>query len=128
MAAIITQLFHLLMLTPFQVKLTAKLKRFIARPTFEDEMELHRVDCLGSNGLTDNYDFMKEKAEEFSKAPLIPERLLSGADLIALGWQPGKAMGAALTALQNAQLEGLVATREEALAWLQSQPLAGKPE
>ncbi|TDU66533.1 poly(A) polymerase [Prosthecobacter fusiformis] len=96
------------------------LKRMMARPTWEDEMALHRVDCLGSNGLLDNYEFMKEKAEEFSQAPLIPQTLINGRDLIDLGWQPGKVMGAALIAVQNAQLEGLVTTREEALAWIQA--------
>lgn len=96
------------------------LKRMMARPTWDDELALHRVDCLGSNGLLDNYEFMKAKREEFSQAPLIPERLLTGADLIALGWQPGKALGAVLLEVQNAQLEGVITTREEALAWVQA--------
>lgn len=96
------------------------LKRMMARPTWDDELALHRVDCLGSNGLLDNYEFMKAKREEFSKAPLIPERLLTGADLMALGWQPGKALGAVLLEVQNAQLEGVITTREEALAWVQA--------
>ncbi|MES2737675.1 MAG: CCA tRNA nucleotidyltransferase [Verrucomicrobiota bacterium] len=96
------------------------LKRMMARPTWDDELALHRVDCLGSNGLLDNYEFMKEKAEEFSQAPLIPQTLISGRDLIELGWQPGKEMGEALTAAQNAQLEGLIATKEEALEWVKT--------
>ena len=33
-------------------------KRCMARPTFADELELHRVDCLGSHGLLDNYEFL----------------------------------------------------------------------
>lgn len=94
------------------------LKRMMARPTWADELALHRVDCLGSNGLLDNYEFMKEKAEEFSQSPLIPQPLINGRDLMELGWQPGKAMGAALTAVQNAQLEGQISTREEALEWV----------
>jgi len=94
------------------------LKRMMARPTWPDELALHRVDCLGSNGLLDNYEFMQAKTAEFSQAPLIPERLLAGADLIALGWQPGKELGAILMEVQNAQLDGTVTTREEALAWV----------
>lgn len=94
------------------------LRRMMARPTFKDEMALHRVDCLGSNGLLDNYDFMQAKEEEFSQAPLIPERLVTGADLMALGWPAGRELGQVLTAVQNAQLEGIVNTREEALAWV----------
>ena len=97
------------------------LKRMMARPTWADELALHRVDCLGSNGLLDNYEFMQAKAEEFSQQPLIPQPLLNGRDLIALGWQPGKHLGAVLTEVQNAQLEGLISTREEALEWLAAQ-------
>ena len=96
------------------------LKRMMSRPTWADELALHRVDCLGSNGLLDNYEFMLAKAEEFSKAPLIPQPLLNGRDLIALGWQPGKALGEVLTKVQDAQLEGVISTREEALEWLRA--------
>ncbi|MCX6856733.1 MAG: CCA tRNA nucleotidyltransferase [Verrucomicrobia bacterium] len=94
------------------------LKRMMARPTWSDELALHRVDCLGSNGLLDNYEFMQAKAEEFSHEPLIPQPLLNGRDLMALGWQAGKELGIVLTEVQNAQLEGLIATKDEALAWL----------
>ncbi len=96
------------------------LKRIMARPTFEDEMQLHRVDCLGSNGLTDNYEFLRAKQVEFAAAPLIPERLLTGRDLMERGWEAGKRLGTVLNAVQNAQLEGVVNTREEALAWLEA--------
>ncbi|SKA98668.1 poly(A) polymerase [Prosthecobacter debontii] len=103
------------------------LKRMMARPTWEDELALHRVDCLGSNGLLDNYEFMKAKAEEFSQAPLIPPTLINGRDLIELGWQPGKQLGIVLTAVQNAQLEGLINTREEALEWVQNHHKNSQP-
>ncbi|MEX1044793.1 MAG: CCA tRNA nucleotidyltransferase, partial [Chthoniobacterales bacterium] len=65
---------------------TAKLKRFMAREGFEEELELHRVDCQSSHGALDNYDFLKTKAEEFANEPLIPPPLLTGRDLIDLGW------------------------------------------
>lgn len=97
---------------------TAKLKRFMARPTFEEEMELHRVDCLGSWGGLDNHVFLREKETTFSVEPLIPPRLVTGADLIARGMKPGPEMGAQLTEIQNMQLDGELTTREEALAWL----------
>jgi len=56
----------------------AKLKRFMARPTFDDEMELHRVDCVSSHGMVDNYEFVKRKREEFAAEPLIPPPLITG--------------------------------------------------
>jgi poly(A) polymerase len=99
---------------------TSKLKRFIARPTFEDEMELHRVDCMSSNGLVDNYEYLRAKQAEFAAEPqpLIPEPLVSGHDLIAMGHAPGPRFRDLLIAVQNLQLEGALATREQALAWL----------
>src|SRR5438034_10848711 len=49
----------------------AKLKRFMARPTFEEELELHRVDCEGSHGMLDNYEFLLRKRDEFENDPII---------------------------------------------------------
>lgn len=97
---------------------TARLRRFMARPSFEDELALHRVDCLGSNGWLDNYEFLKEKREAFANEPALPARLINGGDLIALGWSSGKPMGRLLTTLQTLQLEGTLKTKEEALAWI----------
>jgi putative nucleotidyltransferase with HDIG domain len=97
---------------------TSKLKRFMARPNYELEMQLHRVDCLGCHGSLKHYDYLREKEQEFAAQPLIPERLITGADLIQHGFSPGKAMGELLTQVQNLQLEGELTTREEALEWL----------
>ena len=98
----------------------ATLKRFLARPTFADEMELHRVDCLGSHGLLDNHGFLLAKREEFSREPLIPPPLITGRDLISLGWKPGPLFKRVLDAVQVRQLEGSLASREEAMVWVAS--------
>ena len=98
---------------------TAKVKRFMARPTFEQEMELHRVDCASSNGLTENYDFLREKAREFAAEPLIPKPLVTGKDLIDLGLRPGPDFKAILNTIETEQLEGKLKSREEALQFLQ---------
>lgn len=104
---------------------TAKLKRFMSAGTFPDQLELHRVDCLGSNGMLDNYEFLQAKAEEFASEPLIPPRLVTGRDLIELGWKPGPEIGAVLEAVQTEQLEGRLTDRDEALAWVRAN---AKPE
>ncbi|NWK56225.1 CCA tRNA nucleotidyltransferase [Verrucomicrobiaceae bacterium N1E253] len=96
---------------------TAKVKRFMARTTFEDEMELHRVDCASSNGLTDNYDFLRLKEEEFAAEPLIPTPLVTGKDLIDLGLTPGPHFKEILASIQTEQLEGRLHDREQALEW-----------
>ena len=98
----------------------AKLKRFMARPTFDDEMELHRVDCTSSHGMLDNFEFLKAKSVEFASEPLIPKPLINGRDVMALGWKAGPKLGEILEAVQNLQLEGAVSTREAALEHVQA--------
>ncbi len=97
---------------------TAKVKRFMARPTYEDEMELHRVDCASSNGFTDNYEFLRTKEEEFAAEPLIPAPLISGKDLIELGMTPGPEFREILSRIETEQLEGTLQSREQALEFL----------
>jgi poly(A) polymerase len=99
----------------------AKLKRFMARPTFEDELELHRIDCEGSHRMLDNYEFLLRKREEFANEPIIPPPLVRGDDLIALGLKPGPKFGEILEAVETRQLEGNLRTREEALDWVKRQ-------
>jgi tRNA nucleotidyltransferase/poly(A) polymerase len=104
----------------------AKLKRFMARPTFEEELELHRVDCDSSHRMMDNYDFLLRKREEFANEPIIPPPFVRGDDLIALGLKPGPKFGEILEAVETRQLEGTLKSREEALLWVKRQYSTGE--
>ncbi|HEY2627318.1 MAG TPA: CCA tRNA nucleotidyltransferase [Candidatus Udaeobacter sp.] len=104
----------------------AKLKRFMARPTFDDELELHRVDCQGSHRMLDNYEFLLRKREEFANEPIIPPPLVRGDDLIALGLKPSPKFGEILEAVETRQLEGTLRTREEALEWVKHEYSLGE--
>jgi poly(A) polymerase len=104
----------------------AKLKRFLARPHIEDELELHRVDCKSSHGMLDNYEYLKAKREEFANEPLIPPPLITGRELIALGLKPGPLFSKILEAVQSRQLEGTLTTSEAALEWVKSDWLEQK--
>src|SRR5881409_2013244 len=106
----------------------AKLKRFMARPTFVDELELHRVDCESSHRMLDNYEFLLRKREEFANEPIIPPPLVRGDDLIALGLKPGPRFGQILEAVETRQLEGTLRTREEALEWVKREYLSGQKD
>lgn len=97
---------------------TSRLKRFMAEPTFEQECELHRVDCESSHGKLDNLDFLRRRRHEFESEPLVPPPLVSGHDLIALGWKPGPEFKGVLEEAQNLQLEGQLSDRRQALEWL----------
>jgi poly(A) polymerase len=99
----------------------AKLRRFMARATFDDELTLHKVDCVSSHGMTDNYDFLLEKKNEFASEPLIPPPLVTGRDLLALGWKPGPKFGEILEAVQTRQLEGALTARDEAIEWVKKE-------
>lgn len=98
----------------------AKLKRFMASPRFDDELELHRVDCASSNGFTDNLYFLLEKREEFSREPLIPPPLISGRDLITHGLKPSPLFSEILSEIETEQLEGRLQTREQALEFFRN--------
>jgi len=97
----------------------ATLKRFLRMEGFQEHLELHRVDCLGSHGLLEHYLFCREKLEEFQRseasAGLRPPRLLDGDDLIAAGYRPGPQFKEMLAYLEELQLEGRLTTREQAL-------------
>jgi poly(A) polymerase len=104
----------------------AKLKRFMARPTFDCELELHRVDCESSHRMLDNYEFLLRKRQEFANEPIIPPPLVRGDDLIALGLKPGPKFGEILEAVETRQLEGALRTREGALEWVKREYSLGK--
>ncbi len=91
------------------------LKRFLRMPHFGDHLELHRLDCLASNGRRDSYDFVRLKLAELSVQTLHPPRLISGRDLISAGYLPGPAFAEALGAVETAQLEGEIQTPGQAL-------------
>lgn len=100
------------------------LKRFLRLPQFEEHLELHRADCMASHGNLDIWRMAKESLAILEEEDLRPPKLLSGRDLIEAGYEPGPAFGKALEEVETAQLEGLVHTKEEALA-LAKQNLAG---
>lgn len=92
------------------------LKRFLRLPKFDEHLELHRLDCLSSNGHLDNYALARARFLETPEEHVRPVRLLNGADLIAAGFPPGPRFGEVLHQVEDAQLEGGITTRDEALA------------
>ena len=95
----------------------ATLRRLLLRPTFPLELELHRLDCLGSHGRLDVHDFLREQAKQLEQQPQIRPPLLKGGDLIALGMKPGPEMGALLGEIREKQLQDELKTRAAAKKW-----------
>ncbi len=103
------------------------LRRMIARPTFPLELELHRLDCLGSHGWLDAYEFLTCVSRELESQPALRSPLITGKDLKALGMASGPAMGALLAEIRERQLSDELKTREEALAWARQQLASNSP-
>lgn len=92
------------------------LKRFVRLPRFEEEhLPLHRLDCLASHGNLDAYEFVCRFLRETPREEVQPPRLLTGEDLKALGFKPGPRFKEILQAVEEGQLEGRLARREDAL-------------
>ena len=95
------------------------LKRFLRLPKFDEHLALHRADCMSSHGKLDLYAFAKRQYEEMGEEEIRPPLLLTGDDLIAAGYKPGPRFRVMLDAAEDAQLEGAIATKEEALRLVQ---------
>jgi poly(A) polymerase len=94
---------------------TATLKRFVRLPRFSEHLELHRLDCLSSHGSLDAYETVRSFLAATPPALVRPPRLLSGDDLIDLGYTPGPEFQKMLASLEDAQLDETVQTRQEAV-------------
>jgi hypothetical protein len=91
------------------------LKRFLRQEHIHELLELHRLDCLSSNQDLRTYEFCQTKLNEFHRETIHPPRLISGNDLIRLGFTPGPIFKQVLEYIEDAQLEGAVSTRKKAL-------------
>jgi poly(A) polymerase len=99
----------------------ATLRRLLLRETFPLELELHRLDCLGSFGDLTHYEFLVEQAEMLKQQPAIRPPLLKGNDLLALGLPRGKRIGELLQEVREKQLADELKTPEEARRWVKKQ-------
>jgi poly(A) polymerase len=95
--------------------------RFLRMEGFEEHLELHRLDCLASHGDLTNYELAKRLLEATPVVEIRPEPLLRGHDLIAQGYTPGPLFKRILQAVEDAQLEGEIHTRTEALRMVHEQ-------
>jgi poly(A) polymerase len=94
------------------------LKRFLRLPRFDEHLALHRADCLASHGDLGAYEFVKQKLIAIPPEKMRPSRLVKGDDLIAAGYQPGPKFREILDAVEDAQLEGRLPSKNEALEFV----------
>ncbi len=96
-------------------------KRLMSETMFPLELELHRIDCVSSNMLLGNYVMLLDKMPELAAERSLPPPLLNGKDLITLGVKPGPDMGALLHRVRDMQLDGELATRDDAINWINTE-------
>jgi len=94
------------------------LKRFLRMPQFDEHLALHRADCLASHGSLSTYEFVRQKMAEIPSEKRKPSPLVTGDDLIAAGHVPGPRFREILNAVEDAQLEGRLSSRDAALEFV----------
>jgi poly(A) polymerase len=99
---------------------TAALKRFLRSPRFEDHLELYRVRSVAAHASFDTLDFVRDRLAEWGPEDLCPKPLISGDDLIKLGFRPGPSFKRILESVEDEQLEGRLVTHEDALVFVRS--------
>ena len=102
------------------------LKKFLRLPAFDEHLALHRADCLASHRNLSTYAFVQQKRAEIPPEKMRPTPLVTGDDLIAAGHKPGPKFREILNAVEDAQLEGRLASRETALEYVRREfPVEG---
>ena len=103
------------------------LKRFFRLDAFDAHLALHKMDCMAGSGNLDHWNFVRERWQAMPEEAVRPKPLITGRELIAAGYQPGAAFKEMLRAVEDAQLEGTIATQEQALGFIRERFGSGKP-
>jgi poly(A) polymerase len=97
------------------------LKRFVRSPKFDEKLELHRLDCMASHRMLDNYQFVEKFIADTPPEQVRPARLITGEDLQDLGFRPGPLYKQILRAVEDTQLEGKLSSKEEAIRYVKAE-------
>ena len=108
----------------------ATLKRFVRLTKFDEHLSLHRLDCLSSNRNLEAYEFVKEYVERTPVDVVRPSKLLTGDDLLEMGFERGPYLGKILATLEEAQLNGELKDRDQAISFVEVHfaPAGGRRE
>jgi poly(A) polymerase len=105
------------------------LKKFLRMAHFDEHLELHRLDCQASHGDLTLYQFTRDKMASMPPEAIRPAPLITGDDLIAAGHKPGPRFKEILAAVEDAQLEGRLENKAQAMELVQREfPLDDHPQ
>ena len=94
------------------------LLRFVRQEGFDEALELHRADALATDGNLAHYEFCRVRLDAWRAAPLKAEKLMTGRDLVGLGFSPGPQFTEILKVVEDLALERRLETKEQALEYI----------
>jgi poly(A) polymerase len=97
----------------------SKLKQILAEPGIADLLALHRADALASTGVTEDVEYCEYYLRELPAGPIKPPPLVTGHDLVRHGVKPGPSLGKMLQQIREAQLDGKIHSKREAIEWIE---------
>lgn len=95
----------------------SKYKALIAKEIFPLELELHRIDCAASNKFIDTFVFLLDKIIEQRGERRLPRALISGKDLLDIGYQESPIIGKIIMRIVELQNDGIIKSKEEAITF-----------
>ena len=96
----------------------ATLKRMLAEDGFDELMEVAFMDAMASSSYLGFWHFCKHAMSTMTAQEIRPPRLIGGEDLKELGFTPGPRFKAILKDVEDQQLDGILATRDDALEYV----------
>jgi poly(A) polymerase len=106
---------HLADVLGSKTKSLAELKRMLVHPCATDLLELARIDALACDRDLSPVMHCEEMLRQTPPEQLDPPALITGADLIAMGLEPGKLFREILDAVRDVQLNEEISTKDAAL-------------
>jgi poly(A) polymerase len=94
------------------------LKRMLAEDGFHELMDVAFMDAMASSSYLGFWNFCRNARATTTEEQIRPPRLIGGEDLKQLGFAPGPSFKAILKDVEDQQLDGLLASREDALAYV----------
>jgi poly(A) polymerase len=97
----------------------SKLKLILNEEGIHELLALHRADALATGKSIDHVEYCEHLLREWTPADLNPHPLITGNDLKGRRLEPGPIYKKLLDEVREAQLDGTIKTRAEALAMLE---------
>jgi putative nucleotidyltransferase with HDIG domain len=98
----------------------AKLKTLLVHKGIDELLALHRADAIASGRDCDHVEYaVRMRAEWDASGELAPPPLITGTDLLDMGVPQGPVYKTVLDKVREAQLDGTIRTRDEAVTLVQ---------